>query len=88
MNETNEGNTTYARACKIHGAMEIASHLLKSLEQSRLKLPDSATERILIQPVCLLECVEPTYVRSKKKYQNKASKTLETSIYFAGCSRN
>jgi hypothetical protein len=33
MNETNEGNTTYARACKIDGAMEIASHLLKSLEQ-------------------------------------------------------
>jgi hypothetical protein len=51
--------------------MEIASHLLKSLEQSRLKLPDSATDRILIQPVCLLECVKPTYVRSKKKIEKE-----------------
>jgi len=57
MNETNEGNTTYARACKIHGAMEIASHLD---EVGAEPSADSATDRILIQPVCLLECVEPT----------------------------
>lgn len=36
------------------------SHLLQALEQGRFELPDATADRVLIQPVRLLEGIEAT----------------------------
>ena len=54
-----EHRTTYTIACKTIWSKGV-SHLLKTLEQSCLELPNATADGVLIQPVRLLEGIEPT----------------------------
>lgn len=45
---------------KKYGARKTNSHLFETLEQSGLELPDTTADGVLIQPVRLLEGIEPT----------------------------